>query len=101
MGGTMRRSLKISLAAMAFTLAGASDAQAQGQMRFHGMDTDNDGRISLREWRGSEAAFRQHEWNGDGGLSGDEVRPGAKRQTGWNQDWNRDGIVDQQDTLIA
>jgi Ca2+-binding EF-hand superfamily protein len=65
------------------------------------MDTNNDGRISFREWRGSEAAFREHDWNGDGVLSGDEVRPGAKRQTGWNQDWNRDGIVDQQDTLIA
>src|SRR5204862_2116929 len=30
-----------------------------------------------------------------------EVRPRARRQTNWNQDWNRDGIVDQQDTLIA
>jgi Ca2+-binding EF-hand superfamily protein len=96
----MRRSLKISLAAMAFTVAGASHAQAQ-EMRFRGMDTNNDGQISFREWRGSEAAFRQHDWNGDGVLSGDEVRPGARRQSSWNQDWNRDGIVDQQDTLIA
>jgi len=97
----MRRSLKIGLAAMAFTLAGASHTQAQSQMRFRGMDTNNDGQISFREWRGSEAAFREQDWNGDGVLSGDEVRPGAKRQTSWNQDWNRDGIVDQQDTLIA
>ena len=97
----MRRSLKIGLAAMAFTLAAASHTQAQGQMRFRGMDTNDDGQISFREWRGSEAAFRQQDWNGDGVLSGDEVRPGAKRQTSWNQDWNRDGIVDQQDTLIA
>jgi Ca2+-binding EF-hand superfamily protein len=97
----MRRSLKISLAAMAFTIAGASQTQAQSQMRFSAMDTNNDGQVSFREWRGSEAAFRQQDWNGDGVLSGDEVRPGAKRQTSWNQDWNRDGIVDQQDTLIA
>jgi Ca2+-binding EF-hand superfamily protein len=96
----MRRSLKIGLAAMVFTIAGASQTQAQG-MRFRGMDTNHDGQITLREWRGSEAAFRQQDWNGDGVLSGDEVRPGARRQTSWNQDWNRDGIVDQQDTLIA
>jgi Ca2+-binding EF-hand superfamily protein len=97
----MRRSLKINLAAMAVTIAGIGSAQAQGQMRFQAMDTNHDGQISFGEWRGSEAAFRQQDWNGDGVLSGDEVRPGAKRQTSWNQDWNRDGIVDQQDTLIA
>jgi Ca2+-binding EF-hand superfamily protein len=97
----MRPTLKISLAAMAFTLAGAAQIHAQDQMRFRAMDTNNDGRVSFREWRGSEAAFKQHDWNGDGVLSGDEVRPGARRQTSWNQDWNRDGIVDQQDTLIA
>jgi Ca2+-binding EF-hand superfamily protein len=57
--------------------------------------------VSVREWPGSEATFRQQDWNGDGVLSGDEVRPGARRQTGWNQDWNKDGIVDQQDTVIA
>jgi Ca2+-binding EF-hand superfamily protein len=97
----MRRPLKISLAVMAFSLAGISSIQAQGQMRFQAMDTNHDGKISFKEWRGTEAAFRQQDWNGDGVLSGDEVRPGAKRQTSWNQDWNRDGIVDQQDTLIA
>ena len=97
----MRRSLKIGLAAMAFTVASASQIQTQSQMRFRAMDTNDDGQISFREWRGSETAFRQLDWNGDGVLSGDEVRPGARRQTSWNQDWNRDGIVDQQDTLIA
>ena len=34
-------------------------------------------------------------------LSGDEVRAGARRQTNWNQDWNRDGRVDNLDSQIA
>lgn len=97
----MRRSLTIGLAAAALTIAATGHAQAQAQMQFRGMDTNGDGEISFREWRGSETAFREHDWNGDGKLSGDEVRPGGGRQTGWNQDWNHDGIVDQQDTTIA
>ncbi len=52
---------------------------ARGNMRFAAMDTNNDGVISRREWRGSDVSFREHDWNGDGLLSGDEVRPGARR----------------------
>jgi Ca2+-binding EF-hand superfamily protein len=48
-------------------------------MRFATMDSNNDGVISRREWRGSEVSFRDYDWNGDGLLSGDEVRPGARR----------------------
>jgi hypothetical protein len=96
---TMRFPLKIGLAAMVLTVAGATHAQAQ--MRFQGMDRNNDNIITRDEWRGTDNAFRVQDWNGDGVLSGDEVRPGARRQTNWNQDWNRDGIVDRQDTLIA
>ena len=69
-------------------------------MRFRGMDRNNDGRITRAEWRGNDQSFRNQDWNGDGVLSGEEVRPGAQRQN-WNQDWNRDGIVDDQDTQIA
>jgi Ca2+-binding EF-hand superfamily protein len=43
------------------------------------MDTNRDGRITRKEWRGTERSFRQHDWNGDGVLSGDEVRTGAAR----------------------
>ncbi|HVJ27128.1 MAG TPA: hypothetical protein VM493_06270, partial [Vicinamibacterales bacterium] len=50
-------------------------------MRFAAMDTNNDGVISRAEWRGSDVSFRGHDWNGDGRLSGDEVRPGARRQS--------------------
>jgi Ca2+-binding EF-hand superfamily protein len=48
------------------------------------MDTNNDGVITRREWRGNERSFRNHDWNGDGILSGDEVRPGARRQSRWD-----------------
>ena len=35
------------------------------------------------EWRGSDRAFQNHDWNGDGRLSGEEVRVGAQRNTNW------------------
>jgi len=67
----------------------AAAEQQQAPMRFQGLDTNRDGRISRAEWRGSDQSFRQHDWNGDGMLSGDEVRPGAARQ------WGEDGDFDQ------
>ena len=60
------------------SLAPAQPAQAQrqardGQVRFRGMDVDGDGVITRAEWRGSDQAFRRHDRNNDGVLSGDEV----------------------------
>ena len=62
-------------------LTGSQIANGQGQrnMRFQGMDRNNDGRITRDEWSGNERSFRAHDWNGDGVLSGDEVRPGSRR----------------------
>ena len=37
------------------------------------MDVDGDGVITRAEWRGSDQAFRRHDRNNDGVLSGDEV----------------------------
>jgi hypothetical protein len=95
----MRLHLQICLTVGMLSVAAATPAQAQ--MRFQDMDRDHDGVITRVEWRGSDRAFRNQDWNGDGVLSGDEVRPGARRQTNWSQDWNRDGIVDNRDTLIS
>jgi hypothetical protein len=50
-----------------------------GEIRFAVMDSNRDGRITRQEWRGSDQSFRVHDWNGDGVLEGDEVRPGARR----------------------
>ena len=95
----MRLSWHLGLALALF--AGVTTS-AQAQMRFQGMDTNHDGVITRSEWRGNERSFRNQDWNGDGVLSGDEVREGARRQDGnQNQDWNRDGRIDNVDQEIA
>jgi len=48
------------------------------------MDLNGDGEISRQEWRGNDRSFRNHDWNGDGKLSGDEVRVGARRANRWD-----------------
>jgi hypothetical protein len=42
--------------------------------RVRDMDTDHDGVVTQAEWRGTDQAFRSHDTNGDGVLSGAEVR---------------------------
>ena len=64
-------------------LAGPDD-QAQARMRFQAMDQNADGEITRAEWRGAPRSFDVHDWNGDGKLSGDEVRIGVQRATDWN-----------------
>ena len=61
----------------------AAAAEAQAQTRFPGLDRNNDGQITREEWRGSDRSFQTHDWNNDGVLSGDEVRPGAQRNSNW------------------
>ena len=66
------------------SMAAAGDALAQGRnasIRFADMDSNSDGVITRREWRGSDRSFEVHDWNRDGILSGDEVRPGAQRRS--------------------
>jgi Ca2+-binding EF-hand superfamily protein len=99
----------VSLAALAIAAIlvapTAADAQGRGrgqekkadapeqndtrQMRFRGMDTDNDGVITRDEWRGSDESFRQHDTNHDGVLSGREVWVPAAREQVTAQDRTR------------
>ena len=72
--------MRMSLVALACLFATSVEAQPRAAIRFAGMDTNGDGVITRNEWRGSEQAFRNHDWNGDGRLSGDEVQPGAQRR---------------------
>lgn len=84
--------LLIGLPAVAFAAGGQKvrdDEAHRGQMRFQAMDTNHDGRITRDEWRGSDQSFRMHDWNGDGVLSGDEVRVGASRDYGENDDYDQ------------
>lgn len=73
---------------LAICAALASPAAPQGGQtiakRFAAMDRNGDGVITLDEWRGNERSFRNHDWNDDGRLSGDEVRPGAARPSRWD-----------------
>ena len=64
-------------------------APAPGAMRFRGMDQNRDGVIARSEWRGSDRSFRTHDWNGDGVLSGDEVRVGAAREQADEDDYDQ------------
>ena len=84
---TFVTAILIGFSGIALTTADAE--QPQAQMRFQAMDTNRDGRISRAEWRGSDQSFRTHDWNGDGMLSGDEVRPGASRQWGEEDDFDQ------------
>ena len=79
------RPLVLTFSAVALLLGlmappAAGTAEAQARTRFEGMDRNNDGRITREEWRGSDRSFENHDWNGDGVLSGDEVRPGRAAQ---------------------
>ena len=60
---------------------GRSNAQVnrEANMRFAAMDTNKDGAISKAEWRGRAQSFRVHDWDGNGVLSREEVRVGARR----------------------
>ena len=60
-------------------IAGTALAQNQRTIRFAGMDNNRDGVITRKEWNGSDRSFEVHDWNRDGILSGEEVRPGARR----------------------
>jgi hypothetical protein len=68
-----------ALCAVALPAISQSLQNRQEQMRFQGMDRNKDGVITRTEWRGNDQSFSNEDWNGDGVLSGDEVRPGARR----------------------
>ncbi len=70
----------VALAAAIFVpVTLSAQRPAQGAMRFEAMDTDRNGIITRAEWRGNDRAFANQDWNGDGQLSGNEVRVGANR----------------------
>jgi len=96
----MRTSLLYAaLLSLALPAAAAAQSQPRGT-RFEPMDTNRDGVITRDEWRGNDRSFRNHDWNGDGRLSGDEVRPGAQRPSRWD-DRDIDGSIAADDDWTA
>jgi Ca2+-binding EF-hand superfamily protein len=75
----MRTKLSIVMVFLSLAAMPTAAQQPQRTIRFAAMDENRDGVISRQEWRGSAQSFRTHDWNGDGVLSGDEVRVGARR----------------------
>jgi hypothetical protein len=82
--------------------AEAQPAQRRGNtpIRFQEMDLNGDGMIVREEWRGNDRSFRNHDWNGDGKLSGDEVRIGARRANRWD-DRDLEASIDREDDWTA
>ena len=56
-----------------------SSNNSASRMRFANLDRNGNGAIELQEWNGNRNSFDVQDWNGDGVLSGEEVRPGARR----------------------
>ena len=95
--------LKTAFIVALVSAATAGQLYAQ-QTRFQGMDRNRDGVITRSEWRGNDTSFNNEDWNGDGVLSGDEVRPGARKPAYAGnivRDWNLDGTINQQDAVIG
>ncbi len=58
-------------------LEAQGQAQPVSKYRFQALDKNKDGRITREEWDGNARSFQNHDWNGDGVLSGNEVRAGC------------------------
>ena len=94
----------VGLCQMTTPVVTTVEAQARA-IRFQAMDRNNDGVITRQEWQGSNQSFDVHDWNGDGRLSGEEVRVGARRNAEWdsvdhapnryerNVSWTRNGFT--------
>jgi Ca2+-binding EF-hand superfamily protein len=61
------------IAALAISGGAIHQAQAQTKPEIQKMDRNSDGVVTRAEWQGSNGAFRQHDINRDGMLSGTEV----------------------------
>lgn len=91
---TSSRAAMALMAGLAFT-GMAHTASAQSKAEIQGMDRDHDGVVTRAEWRGQEGAFRLHDTNRDGVLSGTEVWDAKEiRARGDFNDWTAQGFND-------
>jgi len=71
----------MTLLILSLSVGPAHAKNDKAKMKHRGMDGNNDGVITREEWRGNNTSFNNQDWNGDGVLSGNEVRSGARQQT--------------------
>jgi len=92
----MYRRLIVSATALLLASALPSAAQTPAwartapPIRFQEMDRNHDRVITRAEWQGSDQSFRQRDWNGDGILSGNEVRLDPGERAGVRDSYARD-----------
>src|SRR5436190_22788158 len=77
-------------------LPASAQVAVQAPVRFRAMDRNGDGVITRDEWRGNDRSFRNHDWNNDGKLSGDELKAGSPRTNGWD-DRDVESAIDRDD----
>jgi len=83
------------VAGLAFSAGTAQTALAQSKTEIQQMDRNGDGVVTRAEWQGPDGAFRLHDTNKDGVLSGSEVFDAAGG--GRNQpftDWTPRGFAE-------
>jgi hypothetical protein len=77
--------------------AGAQNAFAQSKAEIQQMDRNGDGVVTRAEWQGPAGAFRLHDTNKDGMLSGNEVWDAGRNRNRVDRfrdfDVNNDGII--------
>jgi Ca2+-binding EF-hand superfamily protein len=83
------------VAGLAFSAGAAPSVLAQSKTEIQQMDRNGDGVVTRAEWQGPDGAFRLHDTNRDGVLSGTEIFD--VRDRGRNQaftDWTPQGFAD-------
>lgn len=98
-----KTSIYFLLSIVILSLGGLAHAKnGKENMKHRGMDQNNDRVITRGEWRGNDKSFGQHDKNGDGVLSGDEVNSGEyRRLTRVDRfvkfDRNNDGVISREE----
>ena len=86
----------VTLAGLAL-MVGVQTASAQSKYEIQQMDRNGDGIVTRAEWQGPEGAFRLHDTNKDGVLSGNEVFDrndrGDRVERFREFDRNNDGVI--------
>jgi Ca2+-binding EF-hand superfamily protein len=94
-----KTAIVVTVLATCASITVAAEGQGRGAgrqtTRITDMDRNGDGVVTREEWGGGDRAFQVQDWNNDGRLSGDELRPVA------GQNGQRTGRANQDPTQDA